>query len=145
MMFTILFKLCAFFLLFLGRVFHCSYEKISVIFNLYLQGNILTLSGVLPFIASCAAMISDPGGWHFLLCVMTLCYASFYIVGRYLLFKHYPPRWIPTFNLCVSDLMKLVKCLHVSYVVVNLLIFVVWWLAVIGVNVLLSYFIWGMV
>ena len=143
-MFTSFFKLCAGFLLLLGRIFHCSYEKISVIFNLYIQGEILTLSGMLPLVASSSAMISEPSGWHFALCVVMFCYATLYIVMRYLLFKHYPPQWVPTFNLCVRDLQKLGKRLHISYVLLNLIILVVWWLAVIAVNVLLSYYIWKM-
>ena len=136
-----LFKFCTSFLLLLGRVFHCSYEKISVIFNLYLQGFLLITSGFLPFFASCVAMITEPSGYHIVLCCITLLYASIYVVGQYLLLKHYPPRWIPTFNLCMSDLLELGQRLHLSYVVINLLLFVVWWLTIILVNLLLSYFI----
>ena len=140
-MFRLLFKLCAGFLLFVGRIFHFSYEKISVVFNLYLQGTILMLSGALPFFASVYAAIVEPTIFNLILMMVMLIYASIYYAGWYLMFKHYPPRWSESFLLCVNDLQKLCGIFHVSYVVINLIIFVVWWLTLLFVNVFLSYII----
>ena len=43
------FGLCVLFLLLLGKLFGLTYKQISVVFNLWLQGAILTLSGQAPF------------------------------------------------------------------------------------------------
>ena len=138
-MFRILFKLCVGFLLLLGRVFHFSYEKIAVIFNLYIQGTILMCSGVLPFMVSLYAVGLSPTILHSLLLMVTLMYATLYMAGWYLMFKHYPPRWGDSFNQCVYDLQRLRTSLHVSYVVLNLIIFVLWWLTLLFINLFLSY------
>ena len=45
---TIPFALCVLFLQGLGKCFRLTYEQISVIFNLWIQGGVLVLSGCLP-------------------------------------------------------------------------------------------------
>ena len=138
-MFRYLFKLCTYFLCGIGRCFRFSYEKISVIFNLYLQGGVLVLTGVLPFFASCAAVIANPSLLNFATAIAMLGYATLYVTGFFLLLQRYPPRWFDSFDLCVKDLLKLCQLLHLSYMKLNLVIFVVWWIALIVVNLLLSY------
>lgn len=44
------FNICVHFLLGMGKVLHLNYVQISVIFNLWIQGTILMISGVIPFI-----------------------------------------------------------------------------------------------
>ena len=42
------FGLCVLFLLLLGKLFGLTYKQISVVFNLWVQGAVLTLSGLAP-------------------------------------------------------------------------------------------------
>ncbi len=42
------FGLCVLFLLLLGKLCGLTYKQISVVFNLWLQGGVLMLSGLLP-------------------------------------------------------------------------------------------------
>ena len=43
------FGLCVLFLLLLGKLLGLTYKQISVVFNLWVQGAVLTLSGLTPF------------------------------------------------------------------------------------------------
>lgn len=43
------FGLCVLFLLLLGKLFGLTYKQISVVFNLWVQGAVLALSGLAPF------------------------------------------------------------------------------------------------
>lgn len=43
------FGLCVLFLLLLGKLFGLTYKQISVVFNLWVQGAVLALSGMVPF------------------------------------------------------------------------------------------------
>ena len=140
-MFRFLFNLCVQFLSFIGHCFRFNYEEISVLINLYFQGIILTISGFLPLVASSYALVIEPGSISLVIWIMMLSYASFYGVECYFLFRHYPLKLENSFRQCVLDLLSLCDCLHFPYIMLNLLIFVVWWLAVIFVNCLLSYYI----
>ncbi|MBR4366656.1 MAG: hypothetical protein IKP43_07750 [Bacteroidaceae bacterium] len=130
------FILCVRFLQLLGKCFGLSYERISVIFNLYLQGGILLLSGALPLMATAWTMTGLTIGWGITLLITSIVYLSIYIVGFITLLKHYHPPMDDAFNLCVNDLLWIAGKWHVSYHAVNLVIFVLWWLALIGMNIL---------
>ena len=43
------FGLCVLFLILLGKLFGLTYKQISVVFNLWVQGGLLALSGLIPF------------------------------------------------------------------------------------------------
>ena len=43
------FGLCVLFLVLLGKLFGLTYKQISVVFNLWVQGAVLALSGLAPF------------------------------------------------------------------------------------------------
>ena len=61
------FGLCVLFLLLLGKLFGLTYKQISVVFNLWVQGAVLALSGLAPFgifdvVASIIRCFTDI--WH---------------------------------------------------------------------------------
>ena len=53
------FNICVHFLLGMGKVLHLNYVQISVIFNLWIQGTILMISGVIPFILYIYFVLTD--------------------------------------------------------------------------------------
>lgn len=136
----IIFRICTTFLVILGRVLSCSYEKISVVFNLYIQGTLLGLSGVLPLLTKIYLLRESCSSLDILMCIILLGYASIYIIGLFIVFKHYPPYWRWSFYQCVNDLQKLASYIHTSYIMINLLIFICWWLSLITLNISISYF-----
>ena len=114
------FTLCAGFLLLLGKSLGLSYKQISVIFNLYLQGGLLALSGIMPIVSLIWSLTGHTGwlGWFVLL--MGMLYASIYVVGFIGLLKHYHLPMNYAFDLCVNDLERIAARCHVSYHAVNL-------------------------
>ena len=139
--FTILipFGLCAAFLLLIGKLFGFTYKEISVIFNLWIQGAVLMISGLLPSIAQLIVLINSPSVIYgiFLLCY--LIYASIYIVGFIALLKHYNLPYNDAFDLSANDLVWIASKWHISYHAVNLVIFVFWWLSIVFLNIYLFY------
>jgi hypothetical protein len=136
------FGLCASFLLLLGKCLGLSYKQISVIFNLHLQGGLLLLSGALPFLAICWNLANSPSWLLVLAAFFALSYLSIYIVGFIWLVKHYHLPMEYAFDLCVSDLKWVATKWHRSYHAVNLIIFVLWWLSFVGMNVFTAYSIY---
>ncbi len=58
------FGLCVLFLLLLGKLFGLTYRQISVVFNLWVQGFVLALSGLAPFgVAIYKMLASFSMGW----------------------------------------------------------------------------------
>ena len=141
--FTILipFGLCAAFLLLIGKLFGFSYKEISVIFNLWIQGAVLMISGLLPSVAQTVAIINEPSLTNGIFLVCLLIYASIYVVGFIVLLKHYNLPYNDAFDLCVNDLVWIADKWQISYHAVNLVIFVLWWLAIVFVNIFLSFII----
>ena len=73
------FGLCVLFLLLLGKLFGLTYKQISVVFNLWVQGAVLALSGLAPFgIAVYKIMESFSIGWLALSAVL-LIYGIAYV------------------------------------------------------------------
>lgn len=137
----IVFRICTGFLLYLGKILNCTYEKISVLFNLYFQASFLAISGFLPFLTKTYLLKETCTFPDVAMSVILLSYGSIYGVGLFILFKHYPPSWIRTFNLCVNDLQRLGKYVHVSYILINILIFIYWWLSLLAFNFLICFLI----
>ena len=132
------FMLCAGFLLLLGKSLGLSYKQISVIFNLYLQGGLLALSGMLPLVAIIWNMLEHPSCMGWLIMLLSMFYSSIYVVGFVGLLRHYHLPMNYAFDLCVSDLCRVASKWHISYHAVNLVIFIGWWLSLVGMNVLIS-------
>ena len=133
------FMLCAGFLLLLGKSLGLSYKQISVVFNLYLQGGLLALSGMMPLVAIVWNMLEHSNSIYWFVMLLTIFYASIYVVGFIGLLQHYHLPMNYAFDLCVNDLECIASKWHISYHAVNLVIFIGWWLSLVGMNVLVSY------
>ena len=133
------FMLCAGFLFLLGKCLGLSYKQISVIFNLYLQGGILSVSGIMPHAAITWKLIEQYNCRGLFLLLMSLSYATIYVVAFVWLIRRYHLPMDYSFDLCVSDLQTVSRKWHISYHAVNLVIFIWWWLALVGINCYLTY------
>ena len=134
------FGLCVLFLLLLGKLFGLTYKQISVVFNLWIQGAVLILSGIMPFgIAVYKLFESFSISWLFLSIVFAL-YGIAYIYGFLKMLQHYHLPFNYAFDLCVDDLQWLARKWHTTYQMVNIIIFVVFYLILLGLNVLICYY-----
>ena len=84
---TIPFALCVLFLQGLGKCFGLTYKQISVIFNLWIQGGVLVLSGCLPFVQSLMCPFQAPEGMRWIIRICALFYALMYLVGFVLMLR----------------------------------------------------------
>ena len=135
------FGLCVLFLLLLGKLFRLTYKQISVVFNLWVQGVVLTLSGLAPVEAAIyKGMESVSIEWSFLIIVFAL-YGMVYIYGFIRMLEHYHLPFDDAFDLCVKDLQCLAKKWHTTYQMVNIIIFVILFLALIGLNIYICYYL----
>ena len=130
------FGLCVLFLRLLGKLFGLSYKQISVVFNLWIQGAVLTLSGVLPFVI---AITWAPHLFYGLFVLIFALYGFCYIYGFIKMLRHYHLPFDYAFDLCVDDLQCLAKKWHSTYQIVNLIIFVVLFLILLGLNLYISF------
>ena len=129
------FGLCVLFLLLLGRLFGLTYKQISVVFNLWVQGAVLTLSGLAPFgIAVYKMMESFSIGWLVLSLILGI-YGIAYVFAFIKMLQHYHLPFNDAFDRCVSDLQKLARQWHTTYQIVNLIIFVVFFLLLLSLNI----------
>ena len=128
------FGLCVLFLLLLGKLFGLTYKQVSVVFNLWGQGAVLMLSGLAP--AAAAIYKLATGGSFLWLAVITLLlvYAAAHIYGFVRMLQHYHLPFDRAFDLCVKDLLLWAKKWHTTYEMTNLIIFVLLFLILIGVN-----------
>ena len=135
------FGLCVLFLLLLGKLFGLTYKQISVVFNLWVQGAVLALSGLAPFgIAIYKILESFSMGW-LLLTIIFAVYGMAYVYAFIKMLQHYHLPFNDAFDLCVMDLQFLAKKWHTTYQMVNLLVFVLFYLILLGVNVMIYYFL----
>ena len=132
------FGLCVLFLLLLGKLFGLTYKQISVVFNLWVQGAVLALSGLAPFgIIVYKMSESFSMGWLALSVVFAL-YGIAHVYGFIKMLKHYHLPFDDAFDLCVEDLVWLAKKWHTTYQMVNIIIFVLLYLILLGINLYLS-------
>lgn len=133
------FAVCVLFLRGLGLLCGLNYKQISVIFNLYFQGVLLCLTGVLPFAVMVAGCFVCSPSWGSVALFLALAfYACLYIVGFVWLIRHYNLPCNDAFDRCVADLQRLGRKWNMSYYAVNLIIFVVGWLSFGIINVYLA-------
>lgn len=132
------FGLCVLFLRLLGMLFGLTYKQISVVFNLWVQGAILALSGLAPFGAAIyKGMESFSMGWLVLAIVLAL-YGLVYIYGFIRMLEHYHLPFDYAFDLCVDDLNWVAKKWHTTYQMVNIIIFLILYLLLLGLNLYIS-------
>lgn len=135
------FGLCVMFLLLLGKLFGLTYKQISVVFNLWIQGAFLALSGLAPFgVAIFKVIESFSMEWLVLIIVLAI-YSMVYVYGFIRMLQHYHLPFDDAFDLCVKDLQWLAKKWHTTYEMVNLLIFVLLFVFLMGLNIFISYYL----
>ena len=135
------FGLCVLFLLLLGKFFGLTYKQISVVFNLWLQGAVLLLSGLAPATAAFYRLDEDRSWQWLVAAIPTLIYGVAYIYGFAKMLAHYHLPFDYAFDVCVEDLQVLAIRWKTTYQIVNLVIFVLFFLILIGLNVLITHFI----
>ena len=135
------FGLCVLFLLLLGKLFGLTYKQISVVFNLWVQGAVLALSGLAPFgIAVYKMLESFSMGWLILSIIFAL-YGAAYVYAFIKMLNHYHLPFDAAFDLCVDDLERIAEKWHTTYQMVNLLIFVLFYLLLLGLNIFICYYL----
>ncbi|MBO4821278.1 MAG: hypothetical protein J5548_07395 [Prevotella sp.] len=135
------FIFCVVILRLLGKAFNLTYNQISVVFNLWLQGALLTLSGMAPAAAAVYKLCTSGSALWLAATVLLLAYAAVYIFGFIRMLRHYHLPFDDAFWLCVKDLEELAKKWHTTYEMVNLIIFVLLFLVLSGANIWLAYHI----
>ena len=135
------FQLCVGFLRLLGKAFSLTYIQISVVFNLWLQGAVLTLSGLAPAAAAVYQLCAGGSAFWLAVTIPLLVYAIVYIYGFIRMLHHYHLPFNDAFWLCVKDLEKLAMRWHTTYQMMNLVIFVLLFLVLLGGNIWLAYYI----
>ena len=138
------FGLCVLFLILLGKLFGLTYKQISVVFNLWVQGAVLMLSGMAPFgIAIYKMLESFSMGWLLLTIILAL-YGAAYLYAFMKMLHHYHLPFDAAFDLCVDDLKRIAVRWHTTYEMVNLLIFILFYLVLLCLNVLLCYYLYSL-
>jgi hypothetical protein len=132
----VLFDYCCQIMYALGNLLGLSYQEVCVIGNIYVQGALLVAAAALPL------WYAYKQEKHYLLkavaCVNVLCCAALVF---YFCFRYAPPL-AASFDRCVEDLKNLAVAWHTTYVVVNIVIFVFWWLCSIALNLLSTIYVY---
>ena len=134
------FLMCVGFLRLLGKACGMTYIKISVVFNLWLQGAVLTLSALAPA-AAAVYQVANGKSVSWWAMVLLLAYAAVFVYGFIWMLRRYRLPFDDAFWRCVKDLQKLADGWHTTYQIVNLVIFVLLFLMLLGVNIGLTYYI----
>ena len=138
------FGLCVLFLLLLGKLFGLTYKQISVVFNLWVQGGLLTLSGLVPLTVAVFKMSESFSiGWLALAIVLAL-YGFAYVYAFVKMLQHYRLPYDAAFDLCVDDLKRIAEKWHTTYEMVNLIIFILLYLILLGLNVLICVYLYSL-
>ena len=83
------FGLCVLFLLLLGKLCGLTYKQISVVFNLWFQGALLTLSGVAPATSAIYKLCTGCSVWWLAAAIVLTVYATVYVFGFIQMLRHY--------------------------------------------------------
>ena len=98
-------------------------------------------SGLAPFgIAIYKLLESFSVGWLFLVIILAI-YGVAYVYLFIKMLHHYHLPFDDAFDLCVDDLQRLAKKWHTTYQMVNLLIFILFYLILLGANIFISYYL----
>ena len=135
------FMLCVGFLLLLGKLCGMTYKQISVVFNLWVQGAVLMLSGLAPAAAAIYKLVSGGSPIWMAVTALLLAYATAHVCGFVRMLQHYHLPFHRAFDLCVKDLLIWAKKLHTTYEMTNLIIFVLLFLILIGLNCYVAWYI----
>jgi hypothetical protein len=129
-----IFSLCVRFLDWLADTFGTTYESISVFFNIYFQGGVmLCLSIGLAFEAVINIILLGLTTQNIVMIILSAIQISIVCLG----FERYRPPLREAFLRCVHDLQSVARICHLPYQVLNVIIFIVLYLAIIGFSVYL--------
>lgn len=132
------FGLCVLFLRLLGKLFGLTYKQISVVFNLWVQGAVLALSGLAPAGVTIYKIWESFSVNRLLLTIILTLYGIVHVYGFIRMLKHYHLPFDDAFDLCVEDLVWLAKKWNTTYQMVNIVIFVILYLLLLGLNLYLG-------
>ena len=132
------FGLCVLFLRLLGKLFGLTYKQISVVFNLWVQGAVLALSGLAPAGVTIYKIWESFSVNRLLLTIILILYGIVHVYGFIRMLKHYHLPFDDAFDLCVEDLVWLAKKWNTTYQMVNIIIFVILYLILLGLNLYLG-------
>ena len=135
------FGLCVLFLLLLGKLFGLTYKQISVVFNLWVQGAVLALSGIAPFGVAVYKFIESFSVSWMIIAIILTCYGLVYVYAFTKMLQHYHLPFNDAIDLCVRDLKWIAKKWHTTYYILNLLIFVLFYLILLGFNIFICYYL----
>lgn len=137
-MITKLFSLCVRFLEELGRITGLSYEEISVIFNLHIQGLILMICGTLPLLCAIYHLATTSSINYSALVITGLLFVVHALGYTWMLVHYHGPTNL-VFEKCKNELQQLAVSWHTTYFAVNIYIFVIGWLVVLGIDIYTLY------
>lgn len=135
------FMLCVKFLLLLGKLCGMTYKQISVVFNLWVQGAVLMLSGLAPAAVAIYKLVTGGSPIWMAVAVLLLVYAAAHVYGFVRMLQHYHLPFDRAFDLCVKDLILWANKWHTTYEMTNLIIFVLLYLILIGLNCYAAWYI----
>lgn len=127
-----LFNLCTSFLVFLTKVFHTDYKRISVWINIYIQGIVLFIAATVFFI-TLLIKTNYPTVLTWLLYLFTVSQMFVVVWACY----RYRPPLEKAFDKCYWDLVHLSAKTHISYTSLNILIFIALYLLIIVSDILI--------
>jgi hypothetical protein len=119
-------------------LFGLTYKQISVVFNLWVQGAVLALSGLAPFGVAIYKIWESFSVNRLLLTIILTLYGIVHVYGFIRMLKHYHLPFDDAFDLCVEDLVWLAKKWNTTYQMVNIIIFVILYLILLGLNLYLG-------
>lgn len=131
-----LFNYCCQIMYALGNLLGLSYREVCVIGNIYVQGTLLVAASIVP--VWFAFRPESHYALRVVACVNVLCCSALVL---YFYFRYAPPL-AASFDRYVEDLKNLAEAWHTTYVVVNIVIFVLWWVASIFWNLLTTIYIY---
>lgn len=129
-----LFNLCTDFLVFLTRVFHTDYKRISVWVNIYAQGIVMFAAAATLFIVTLVRGRND--GMTTVSWIGLLLSLFQMVVVVWACFRYRPPL-DKAFDKCYLDLEHLSSKIHISYTLLNVLIFIVIYLILLFFDIFL--------
>lgn len=127
-----LFNLCTSFLVFLTKVFHTDYKRISVWINIYIQGIVLFIAATVFFI-TLLIKTNYPTVLTWLLYLFTVSQMFVVVWACY----RYRPPLEKVFDKCYWDLVHLSSRIHLSYTLLNIIIFIIIYLILVFLDIYL--------
>ena len=131
---NLMFNACTFLLVALAKLTGLSYQQVSVVVNIYLQGALLALSAWLPLVAVVMAQNRLKPALFVILLMASVAYAACYGYCFYRICKHYNGPMDFAFDQCVADLQAISRCIGLSYNALNIIVFVVLWCALVSAH-----------